>query len=358
MALKNILTAGTILIALLAGQTDWANAQIHIPGPRFNHRDLEQSDETMPLATPGVFDYDAQVFAPLDFASDDQIEPRIGFYVSYDRTYLSLSKSPRIGTAVDTNLVDLGSNFVWGTRYQFGWFAENETGWSIVFQNNEGNSFANGQDILVSNPMLVTNAFRSVEINRVFRQKTSSGATLEPYIGLRYFNVHDETLEDTNQDFIVGFLPADNRFRQEANNNAVGFHAGARHSRRSGRFRFTTDGSLTAAYNQQEYFATDILREITANNVILTSISETSVEDQSFVPALDFEYNIAYNVSRDITLRTGVQVMYLWTGINRANTLTTGINPNSILSGGIGATETNDTRFIAAGFVFGFEWRR
>ena len=218
MALKNILTAGSLLAALIFGQIETANAQIHIPGPRFEHRDIEQTDGTMPLATPGVFDYDAQVFAPLDFDSDEQLEPRIGFYVSYDRTYLSLSKSPRIANGVNTNLGDLGSNFVWGTRYQFGWFAENETGWSIVFQQNEGNAFQNGQDILISNPMLVTNAFRSLEINRVFRQATSSGATLEPYIGLRYFNINDETLEDTNQDFIVGFLPADNRFKQEASN--------------------------------------------------------------------------------------------------------------------------------------------
>ena len=358
MALKKILTAGSMLAAIFVGHFTTAKAQIHIPGPRFEHRELEGSDETMPLATPGVFDYDAQVFAPMDFASDDQIEPRIGFYMSCDRTYLSLSKSPRLDNAVNTNQVDLGSNFVWGSRYQLGWFNENETGWSLIYQQNRGNAYANGQDILISNPMLVSNAFRSFEINRVFRQAMSSGNTLEPYLGLRYFNVHDETIEDTNQDFIIGFLPADNRFKQEASNNMVGFHAGARHSRRSGRWRFTTDGAVTAAYNHQEYFATDILREISPSGVILTSVSETSVEDQSFVPAIDVEFDIAFNVTRDITLRTGVQAMYLWTGINRANTLTTGINPNSILSGGIGATQTNDTRFLAAGFIFGFEWRR
>ena len=358
MALKNILTATALLAALFVGQLDRANAQgLHIPGARFTHREIEQPEETSPFATPGVFDYDAQVFAPLEFLSEDQLEPRNGFYLSYDRTYLSVSKAPRLSSA-STNNIDLGSNFIWGTRYNFGWFSESDAGWSLSFQDNRGNSFANGQDILVTNPMLVTTGFTSVEINRRFRQALSSGNTLEPYIGLRYFNVHDETLEDTNQDFVVGFLPADNRFRQEANNNMVGFQAGARHSRRSGRWRFTTDGALSANYNQQEYFATDILNEITPGGAIAQSISETSVEDQSFVPALDVEFDIAFNVTRDITLRTGVQAAYLWTGINRANTLTTGLNPNSILSGGIGATDTNDTRFLAAGFIFGFEWRR
>lgn len=357
MALKKLLTAGSLLAALVVVQLETASAQIHIPGPRFEHRDLEQSDETMPLATPGVFDYDAQVFAPLEFVNDDQLKPRIGFYFEYDRTYLSLSKAPRLSNA-GSNLVDLGSNWVWGSRYHVGWFSENETGWALVYQQGRGNAFQNGQDVLVPNPTLVTNAFSSFELNRIFRQELSSGSTLEPYLGLRYFNVHDETIEDTNQDFVVGFLPADNRFRQEATNNIVGFHAGARHSRRSGRWRFTTDGAITTGYNQQEYFATDILREITPGGTIATSVSETSVEDQSFVPALDFEFDVAFNVTRDITLKTGVQAMYLWTGVNRANTLTTGLNPNSILSGGIGATETNDTRFLAAGFIFGFEWRR
>ncbi|QEG22174.1 BBP7 family outer membrane beta-barrel protein [Mariniblastus fucicola] len=357
MALKNFITAGSMLAALIVTQFETADAQIHIPGPRFEHRDIEQPDETMPMATPGVFDYDAQIFAPMEFVSDDQLEPRSGFFASYDRTYLSLTKAPRLSGAA-SNQIDLGSNFVWGSRYNFGWFSEDETGWGITYQHNRGNAYQNGQDILISNPMLVTNAFASVEINKIFRQEMSSGSTLEPYVGMRYFNVHDETLEDTDQSFVVGFLPADNRFKQEANNNMIGFHAGARHSRRSGRWRFTTDGAVTAAYNQQEYFATDILREITASGVILTSISETSVEDQSFVPALDVEFDIAFNVTRDITLKTGVQCMYLWTGINRANTLTTGLNPNSILSGGIGATDTNDTRFLAAGFIFGFEWRR
>ena len=356
MALKKILTAASILAALTVVQFETAEAQIHLPGARFEHRDLEQPDETMPLATPGVFDYDAQIFAPMEFLNDDQLEPRIGFYFSYDRTYLSMSKAPRLSGG--SNFVDLGSNWVWGSRYHVGWFGENETGWSLVYQNGRGNAFQNGQDVLVPNPMLVTNAFSSFELNKVFRQAMSSGSTLEPYIGLRYFNVHDETIEDTSQDFVVGFLPANNRFKQEANNNMIGFHAGARHSRRSGRWRFTTDGALTAAYNQQEYFSTDILRQITPGGVILTSVSESSVEDQSFVPAIDFEYDIAFNVTRDITLKTGFQAMYLWTGVNRANTLTTGLNPNSILSGGIGATETNDTRFLAAGFIFGFEWRR
>ena len=358
MALKTILTAGSLLAALLIGQLETAGAQnIHIPDARFEHRDLEQTDETRPLATPGIFDYDAQIFAPLEFKSDDQLEPRIGFYVEYDRTYLSLSKAPRL-SAPGLNQVDLGSTWTWGTHYEFGWFTEDDTGWTVAFQQNRGNAFANGQDSLILNPTLITNALATVEVNRVFRQAMSNGSTLEPYIGLRYFNVADRTLEDTDQDFVIGVLPADNRFIQNAQNNTIGIQAGARHARRKGRWRFTTDGALIASYNQQEYFASDILQEITPGGVILTTVSETSVEDQSFVPALDLQFDIAFNVTRDITLKTGVQTLYLWNGINRANTLTTGLNPNSIISGGIGATETNGTRFIAAGFIFGFEWRR
>ncbi len=354
MALKHLFTVGSVFTALLITSFSTTEAQIHLPGPRFEHRDLEGPDETGPLVTPGVFDYDAQLFAPVEFTNSDQLESRSGFYASYDRTYLSVSKSPRIDT--NTNFIDTGSHFIWGSRYEVGWFTEDESGWAINYQQSEGNAFANGQNELVPNPTLITNAFSSVELNRVFRQTISNGGTLEPYIGLRYIGVTDDTIEDTSQDFVVGILPADNRFIQKASNSAIGLHAGGRFVRRTGRWRYNTDVAMAALYNQQKYFASDILQEINGTNIV-TSVSESSVEDQSFVPAIDLQFDITFNVTRDISLKTGVQTIYLWNGINRANTLTTGLNPNSIITG-FGADSTNDNRYLAAGFIFGFEWRR
>jgi len=345
MALKHILTVGSLLAALLIGNAQAVKAQvqdIHLPDERFQHRELEKSDHT-PVPTPGVFDYDAQIFAPLEFVNDKQLEPRVGFYLEYDRTFLSLSGGGRIESGQGNASTHIGDNYTWGTRYHFGWFSENDTGWAISYQQNEGNTFL-GQGIggAIANRLITTN-FETVEVNRVFRQSSKHGAVLEPYGGLRYYGVTDETTEDL----------AFNRFRQKATNSTVGLQAGVRHSRRSGKWRFTTDGAVVAAYNQQKLSVSDV-----GAGGGLSGISRSSASDQSFVPSLDGEFDISYNVTRDITLKTGVQVNYLWDGINRANTLTAGLNPNSVLSGGPGATDTNSQRFIAAGFIFGFEWRR
>lgn len=344
MALKTILTAGTLLASIVFGVSQDAQAQsIHLPGARFEHRNFEQSDETLPLATPGIFDYDAQVFAPVEFVNDDQLEPRIGFYLSYDKTYLSLSGTPRVTPAGGSE--PAGNNFTWGTRYNFGWYSENETGWAFSYQSNDGLSFPNGRDGLSATPTVVDTNFSSFELNRTFRQSSKRGTALEPYLGLRYFAVSDETFDDS----LLGGL--NNRFRQKATNSSIGFQAGARHSRRAGKWRFTTDGAVVTGYNQQRYTVLE------SGGPAFTTLS-TADEDQAFVPAIDLEFDIAYNVTRDITLKTGVQLNYLWDGIQRANTETPINNPNSFNGTGGVATIGEDSRFIAAGFVFGFEWRR
>ena len=346
MALKNILTVGSLLAAMIVGQHQTAEAQTYLPGARFEHRDIEEPDNTMPLATPGIFDYDAQLFAPVDFLSDDEMDPRIGFYLSFDKTYLSLSGAPR------TNLVGAqfasGNNYTWGNRYNFGYFSESDKGWSASYQQNEGVSLPNGLDInLGPQTTVLDTTFASVELNRRFRQSSGPGITLEPYVGLRYFYVGDESIEDG------GALSS--RFRQKANNSAIGFQAGARHSRRAGRWRFTTDGAVVAAYNQQRNSVLDINVDATGAVSSLAS----AAEDQSFLPALDLEFDMAFNVTRDITLRTGVQFNYLWNGITRVNAATAVNNPNSFFeNGGLAAVSDDDEDFIAAGFVFGFEWRR
>jgi hypothetical protein len=155
-----------------------------------------------------------------------------------------------------------------------------------------------------------------------------------------------------NDDGTTTDVTGENRFKQEANNSAFGVHAGARFNRRRGRWRTTTDGAITAAYNQQRYFATDLT---TSANIISTI--ESYAEEQSFVPMLDLQFEVAYNISRDITLRTGVQAMWIFDGIARANTAPTSVNPNSFFGTGSGAGLSEDS-YLAAGFLFGFEWRR
>ena len=348
MALKNTLIIGALLVSFVAsGVTE---GQINKPSPRFRYKKLESAENTRPYATPGVFDYDAQVFAPLEFTDGKEKKPSDGFYMSLDKTYTSVSKATRIGEESDT--IQTGSTYIQGSRYDFGWFSDNDDGWGFTYQVAEGIYYSAGQDVSVANPMLVDMNVSTFEINRMFRQSLSQGGYFEPYMGVRYMHIGDNTIEDTNQ--TVGDDATTNRFKQNTTNDGFGFQAGGKYNARQGRWRTTIDGSIATVYNQQRYFATDI----TNSSAGPQGISETYQSDQSFVPILDGQYEIAYNISRDISIRLGAQAIYTWAGIARANTETTNLNPNSIFGAGGSPTGLFDGSHLSAGFLYGIEWRR
>lgn len=358
MGFRKKLILGALFVSLLAvgvadaqfDESGLAHQLIDVPSPSFGPRQVEQADSTRPFAAPGVFDYDTRAFAPLEFTNNKEIEPKKGFYFTLDRIYASVTRAGgNIG--VDTNQVRTGSEFIWGTRYDLGYFTDNDDGWGITFQDQEGVSFVNGRDKTVANPTLVNTTLNTVEVNRIFRQSLSHGGYLEPYIGFRYSNITDKTLEDTLQ--TLGGVSVGNRFRQEVTNNAFGLQAGGRYIVRRGRWRTTTDAALATSFNQQRYFATDI-----ANSATTQAINEVFFNDQSFVPVIDGQYEVAYNISRDISLRIGAQAVFSWSGIARANTLTTSLNPNSNFGVSTAPQGINEDNLLSAGFLFGVEWRR
>ena len=351
MALKNILRILSLAVTLVA--SCHVQAQVDIPGPRFRPRGVESPENTRPFADPGVFNYDAQAFAPVDFSTNDELDGQSGFFLSYDRLATSISRSS--GDNIQPNLRrQSGTNNLWGNRYNIGWYGDDERGWMVSYQQSEGNDFVNGQDILVANPMLVTNTAASVELNRIFRQETQSGGYFEPYLGLRYMYLSDKTLEDTTQAF--GGTTFENRFTQSVSNSGTGLHAGGRYSQRRGRYRYSCDVAVATLYNEQRMRAGDIATDQTSGAV---GITEIYFNDQSFVPVIDMNFDLAYNLSRDIAVRGGVQVMYMWDGLARANTLSTNFNPNS--SFGFGGTDPLgffEDGVLNAGFTLGVEWRR
>ncbi len=343
MSLKNTLTLLTLIATLLVSQS--VDAQVDIPSPRFRHLDVESTQNTRPLAEPGVFNYDAQLFAPLEFNNHDEREPNTGFYFTYDRIYAAINTG-NIGG--DTNY-PTANDYNWGNVWNIGWMTDADDGWGIRYQKVHGIQFVNGQDILVSNPMLVDTDYSTVEINRMFRQSLQRGGYLEPYFGIKYFGVSDSTIEDTTQ-FLT--QTAFNRFKQKVTNSAFGFHAGARYNRQTGRFRTTFDGSVLTAYNQQRLFATDIVTVGAA-----TGVSETHIDDEAFAPAVDFRLEVAYALSRDVAVKVGFVSSYIWEGVARANLLTTNLNLNSNFGTGIGGGLL-DGDMLATGFTFGFDWKR
>jgi len=347
MALKKLLLIFALTSSLFTGEV--VMGQLEIPGPRFRHQQIEETGATRPFAEPGIFDYDAQMFAPVEFSNNKELAPNTGFFFSYERGYTSISRAGNIGTT-DTTQVSLGSDWIWGNRFEGGWMNEADRGWDVVYQKAAGSYFAFGTSGLIATPLLVNTDFSQLEINRVFRQALSNGDYFEPYLGLHYYSLSDNSLEDTTRT-INGALST-NRFTQNATNSAPGFQCGGRYNARRGRFRYTCDVALVAAYNQQRLHTADFP---TIGGAIGTS--EQYFTSQSFMPAFDGQIEVAYSISRDIAFRTSFQLDYIWTGVTRTNNLTTNINPNSVFGTGtdFGILETD---FIAAGFTFGFEWAR
>ena len=333
-----------ILLSSIALASNYGAAQLHTPGPRFEHLGVESADSTRPAATPGIFDYDAQIFSPVEFPDGNELAPKCGFFFTIDKLYTSLSGdgAPQGGS---------GDNYIWGTRYEGGYMNTEDDGWQAVFETSEGNEFLNGANVLNPNPTLYETEFGTLEINKVFRQRLNRGGWIEPYIGLRYQHHSDSTLEDIGAGILAGVNG--NRFTQRITNNAVGLNLGGRLVKRRGRFRYSHDLALAPLYNQQRFRATDL-----TDNVGTLVINETGASGNSFVPVLDYRFEVAYNLTRDIGFRGGASINYLWDGVARANTASTLVNPNSFLGSGTSPTGLFEEDLVAAGFSFGIEYRR
>ena len=343
MAIKNLITLGALFVVCF--NVNVAPGQINVPGPVFKYKQVEQTEATRPFATPGIFNYDAQMFAPLQFPTGEELGPRNGFFASMDRLYLSMTRAK--GDDINSDLAPVGNNYMWGNRYKAGWMTDSDDGWCFEYSQSEGSFFSAGQDSQVANPMLHSTRFADVAVNKIFRQRLSQGGWLEPYLGIRFVNLSDKTIEDSSLPAGVGL-----RFKQNVTNNAFGFHVGGSYTNRRGRFRSTFDTSLATLYNNQNYFATDLTFSDTGNTV-----SETYFTGNSFVPVIDLSYELAYNLTRDFGIRGGAQFMYLWNGLARANTLSTFDNPNSDFGQNLGSPGIFEEGVIAAGFSFGMEWK-
>ena len=316
MALKKTLTIGSLFAILASGgfasTADAQQSRLSTPSATFDHRAVELPGETGPLATPGVFNFDAQAFAPFEFTNDKQKEPNTGFFFAIDKTLLSISLPGRDGTGLPigdlpptTNFFGLPNSFIaegdasqvspvgndwqWGERYNFGWVGEDDRGVSVSFldvagatplrrrtadldldglddtDNDVGGDFINDDINNFGNDFhTLSTIYRVGEFNRVFRQVLKNGDVFEPYIGGRYTQISDDSEDRFSQpvfnvdldgngtvDPLTEDTFVESRLRQIVDNSAIGLQIGGRHVRNRGRITYTTDGSLAVSHNRQ-----------------------------------------------------------------------------------------------------------
>ena len=338
---KFVLRIITIVAIIAASSQSYAQS---VGGPLTGGPSARPFPESNGYANPELFEYDYKPMTPYEVTSlDNYVAPNTGWFFTYDRTYLSTSRPSQ----VDSNSSQFpgGSDFTWGNRYELGYMSESNDGYNIRWLGQEGGFFSAGQDSSVSNPLMTRTGLDTVAINRSFRECLKGGGYFEPYVGIRYFGVNDSTIEDV---VIVG---GNNRFIQRVSNSMIGGHVGSRFVKRSGRFTNSLDCSFGAGYNSQSYFSSDIT---TTGTTI--ALSEFNRSDNSFTPIIDLSFLSACNLTRDISVRMGVHLIYSWEGIARANTLTQAFNPNSLPIAPINGIATQD--IVAAGFSWGLEWKR
>ena len=194
MALKRTFMIGVLSVCGMLTGVAWG--QNHTPGTFFER--TPESSQNLPLASPELFDYDTQVFAPLEFTNGKEKAPNTGLFFELSKTYLSLERATRFDSGLGQQTSN-GTEFFAGTRYELGWYGERDRGWSAVFAKTEGTFLFNdrfgsfGSLNSVGNVRLTT-----VEVNRTFRQVTSKGGVFEPSFGLRYNWIRDRLTDNSD----------------------------------------------------------------------------------------------------------------------------------------------------------------
>ncbi|MEZ6134207.1 MAG: hypothetical protein R3C53_04760 [Pirellulaceae bacterium] len=182
-----------------------------------------------PFADPMEFDPDWQFFAPVDVDSMMELSPRkrahVGWFGSYDRTYLWLSRP-------ETEQSASAGDFGYGNRYDVGLMRENRSGWLFSFRNTGGPNVYdrvyqeridrfNANDVNdpitapvqpfldANDPQLGTRAYilgdslnvgglTNFEINKTWRREPYRyGGILEPMVGFKYSTFNDFALNQS-----------------------------------------------------------------------------------------------------------------------------------------------------------------
>ena len=364
-------------------------ASAQIGGPAVGNGGLAQqnayNNQTFGASfDPAGIDYDLQFFAPVDESGyNDSHRGLSNYYAAWERNWKSVDRPGRQGT-VGLNQFPTGSDFMTGNNFKIGYTNDQGNGWSIDFDRLSGSFFSSGTNDLIAQPMMTTTTISDVSFNRMFRQNLSRGGYIEPYVGLRYMNFGDETIHDGESFFLNINNPAtpldDNieagfdRFTQKVTNNAIGGHAGFRYTDRRGRFGVRTSAGIAGFYNQQSY-STSNSQNFPNPAAIFSDGNDfrtlnTSRNSQSFMPMLNLDVLATFAITRNVALRVGGGFNYIWDGLNRANTLGSGFNPNSALTrgprnpGALGPTQffapggIENQDAVVAGFSIGLEWSK
>ena len=353
-----------------------------------------RGQNNQPFIDPDYFHPDFQFFAPVEaeeYGGEPQL--RTGWYAGYDRMYIYVSR-PR-GEQSYTD-----GDFTWGNRYDIGYMTEDNHGWSFSANHVDGPNVGNG--ILVERlnryndtaddddadpirPIIDRNdAFTGertynvlnslniaklsgFELNKTWRlEPLHHGSVFEPFIGFRYNKFTDWTRRDAYQRFDdqgnpIPNLPDPNIALDDATiesltvnqwsiiNNMVGGQLGFRWYKKHSRWLLDSEFRAFALQNFQSMSYNQGVITTQYDGAGTGSAVTLVVKDrfQSFDHASEFVWGMeirgqaAYELTRDISLRGGVNIIDYGTGVGRGNNFT-----------------QNSEDVLMVGFTFGITMNR
>jgi hypothetical protein len=319
-----------------------------------------------PFADPMEFDPDWQFFAPVDADYLEELSPRkrahVGWFGSYDREYTLVSRSNQEGG---------GGDFTWTNRYEVGLMNKKDSGWLFTSRHlggpnvyervpqpriNEVNTADTGNPLAPLFPSGERNdeilrertyilgdslnvaAFSSLELNKTWRMEPYRyGGILEPMMGLRYSNFQDYSL---NQAYATStFRPSTGlnaaSFVTESlttadwriDNRMFGGQLGFRYFNHVGRWTLSTELRAMAMANfrreHQRFFTTTTEYAAVAESSDVVSQSTTypvlviPKQTTSFTPGFEIRTEAAYQITKYIDLRGGIDFVDLASNIRR-----------------------------------------
>ena len=349
----------------------------------------------LPFVDLNYFSTDSQFFAAADIDSyGGGPTTSSGWFASFDRMYLYVSRP----NAEESNTQ---GDMTWGNRIDLGYMTEEKHGWLISMQNITGpnsmerirqernnrfmddaspqdeavdppqdnnNRESGARDYFLEDSLNVAN-LSNFEINKTFLMKPlHNGAIVEPFYGFRYmrftdFDRHDDYTRYDDEGNVVPILPigpppavqpSDAAFEEYLSgqgtyeNNLVGGQIGFRYSQHRSRWLLSGEVRAFAFTNLQNLHLTD-LRVVTEVDVGTgnepdseqAKIVHTYMANSEFVFGGEIRAEAAYEVTRDISLRFGMEFLDMAQGIGR------GRNP-----------EQNDEDVQLFGLTFGFTVNR
>ncbi|WP_345682182.1 hypothetical protein [Novipirellula caenicola] len=380
------LTASLLTTLAMLGAIATGNAQDHVPP-----------------ADPLAFDPDFQWFRPVYDMDLADMKPKkranTGWFATYDRLALYASR-PELELVQDAETkLDQG----WGHRYEIGYMLPDvEHGWMFTYTQmngpgerdvvarerlirfgvvadpddeddpgpiiqGDGNTPGYDQRLYFVGDSVNVMDFNSYELNKTWRMEPYHyGGILEPFVGFRWARLNDYNSQQNYITTADGSALPDINFGDDyeqlttdsviTENEILAAQFGFRYVKFRDRFTYSADfrgmvgGSLQCARSQRDVETTVGIGDVPDNN-FSTQTRALYERNEEFVIGFDIRGELAYQLTKAIKIRTGVQVIDLATGIWRGGPVDpTGTNQQQ------GGSQDQDV--VMVGATFGIELNR